>query len=101
MLPTDSDAIDDDDDDADAEKYSAADSVGSRLLVSGLASSVDAERLILAFEPFGAIVEARVARPGRGFVVFAAPAAADFALEKMQVPPPPPQQQRSSSSRRC
>ena len=77
-----SDAQDDDGD----EWLAQADSSGARLLVSGLAPSVDEERLGLAFEPFGALLRVRVPRAGAGYVVFASPAAADFALDKMQVP---------------
>jgi hypothetical protein len=103
MLPAGpSDALDDDDDggDAGAQDHGAADAAGARLLVSGLAPSVDAARLRTAFEPFGAVVAARVARPGLGHVVFAAPAAADVALEKMQAPPPPPRPAAAPRRRR-
>jgi RNA recognition motif-containing protein len=70
---------------AERQEYLEVDKSGARLFVSGLAPSVDDERLFLAFEPFGDLLEWRIARPGLGYVIFAAPTAADFALEKMQV----------------
>jgi len=43
--------------------YSEDDALGRRLFVTGLASSIDDVRLYLAFEGFGRIVEAHVAKP--------------------------------------
>ena len=44
--------------------YRDDDLSGRRLFVTGLPSSIDDVRLYLAFEGFGRIVEAHVAKPG-------------------------------------
>ena len=64
--------------------YSEDDALGRRLFVTGLASSIDDVRLYLAFEGFGRIVEAHVAKPGLGFVVFDDAPTADDALAAME-----------------
>ncbi|EKX35321.1 RNA binding protein, plastid or PPC targeted [Guillardia theta CCMP2712] len=63
--------------------YRQADLTGQRLFVTGLPSSMDDLRLYLAFEGFGTILEAHVAKPGLGFVVFEDPETADDALDAM------------------
>lgn len=64
--------------------YREDDVSGKRLFVTGLASSIDDVRLYLAFEGFGRIVEAHVAKPGLGFVVFDDTPTADDALAAME-----------------
>jgi len=64
--------------------YREDDVSGKRLFVTGLASSIDDVRLYLAFEGFGRIVEAHVAKPGLGFVVFDDTPTANDALEAME-----------------
>lgn len=44
--------------------YREADIRGTRLFVTGLPSSVDDIRLYLAFEEYGRVLEAQVAKPG-------------------------------------
>eukprot|EP00960_Hanusia_phi_P071157 767484-Hanusia_phi.AAC.3 len=63
--------------------YRQADLTGQRLFVTGLPSSMDDLRLYLAFEGFGTILEAHVAKPGLGFVVFEDAETADDALDAM------------------
>jgi len=63
--------------------YRKADVQGQRLFITGLPSSIDDVRLYLAFESFGCLIEANVAKPGLGFVVFADVETADLALQSM------------------
>lgn len=64
--------------------YREADIRGTRLFVTGLPSSVDDIRLYLAFEEYGRVLEAQVAKPGLGFVVFEDMETADEALAGME-----------------
>jgi RNA recognition motif-containing protein len=64
--------------------YRDDDLSGRRLFVTGLPSSIDDVRLYLAFEGFGRITEAHVAKPGLGFVVYDEVLDADGALEAME-----------------
>jgi hypothetical protein len=68
----------------DMRDYRDDDLSGRRLFVTGLPSSIDDVRLYLAFEGFGKILEAHVAKPGLGFVVFDQPGTADEALAAME-----------------
>jgi len=68
----------------DMRDYREDDVSGLRLFVTGLPSSIDDVRLYLAFEGFGRITEAHVAKPGLGFVVFDDVSTADGALEAME-----------------
>ena len=64
--------------------YRDDDLSGRRLFVTGLPSSIDDVRLYLAFEGFGRITEAHVAKPGLGFVVYDDALTAHGALEAME-----------------
>jgi len=64
--------------------YREDDLTGRRLFVTGLPSSIDDVRLYLAFEGFGRVTEAHVAKPGLGFVVFDDAPTADEALTAME-----------------
>ena len=64
--------------------YRDDDLSGRRLFITGLPSSIDDVRLYLAFEGFGRITEAHVAKPGLGFVVYDEVLHADGALEGME-----------------
>lgn len=73
-----------DDDEEIKKDYQLADRDGSRIFLSGLAPSVDENRLILALAPFEGVVEVKLAKPGLGFALFMDPASADVALESMK-----------------
>jgi len=64
--------------------YREDDLTGKRLFVTGLPSSIDDVRLYLAFEGFGRVTEAHVAKPGLGFVVFDDAPTANDALAAME-----------------
>jgi len=63
--------------------YRRADIMGERLFVTGLAPTVDDVRLYLAFQNCGKILEAHVAKPGLGYVLFEDIESADQAVDKM------------------
>jgi RNA recognition motif-containing protein len=67
----------------DSEYLRQADEEGRRLMVSQLSQLTDQDRLFAAFEPFNDLVDARVVKPGQGYVVFDKVDSASRALENM------------------
>jgi len=73
-----------DDDENVKTDYRRADQDGTRVFISGLASSIDEKRLILALQSYQGVVEVKLAKPGLGFALFEDPASADVAIEDLE-----------------
>jgi hypothetical protein len=71
-------------DDEVKQEYQRADADGTRIFISGLLPSVDEKRLLVLLQAFKGVRDAQLAKPGVGFVLFADPAFADAALQRLQ-----------------
>jgi hypothetical protein len=71
-------------DDEVKQEYQRADADGTRIFISGLLPSVDEKRLLVLLQAFKGVRDAHLAKPGVGFVLFADPASADAALQRLQ-----------------
>jgi hypothetical protein len=71
-------------DDEVKQEYQRADADGTRIFISGLMPSVDEKRLLVLLQAFKGVRDAQLAKPGVGFVLFADPASADAALQRLQ-----------------
>jgi len=74
----------DDADDELKQEYQRADVDGTRIFISGLLPSVDEKRLLVLLQAFKGVRDAQLAKPGVGFALFADPASADAALQRLQ-----------------
>jgi hypothetical protein len=74
----------DDADDDLKQEYQRADADGTRIFISGLLPSVDEKRLLVLLQSFKGVRDAQLAKPGVGFALFADPASADAALQRLQ-----------------
>jgi len=72
------------DDDELKREYQRADADGTRIFISGLLPSVDEKRLLVLLQSFKGVLDAKLAKPGVGFALFADVATADAALQRLQ-----------------